>query len=114
MHSNLRLLVEGFHFGEISLFQNCKRTCTVISKNYTTLAYIRRLNLNGIIVEIPRLKRAFIKHIVLYRDPNKKFIIQVLLQITLFQMIYQYDKHIFTDIIYDLEKKTYEPGQIIL
>jgi CRP-like cAMP-binding protein len=36
------LLIEGDHFGEISLVYGCKRTATVISRNYNTMAYFRK------------------------------------------------------------------------
>ena len=37
-HDIIRLLTEGDHFGEIALLYHCKRTCTVISRNYNTMA----------------------------------------------------------------------------
>lgn len=35
-----KLLVEGDHFGEISVIYGCKRTATVVSRNYNTMASI--------------------------------------------------------------------------
>ena len=35
----IRLLCEGAHFGEVSLLFNCKRTCTIISRNYNTILF---------------------------------------------------------------------------
>jgi len=34
----VRLLVEGDHFGEIGVVYECRRTATVISRNYNTMA----------------------------------------------------------------------------
>lgn len=39
-HYAVRLLVEGDHFGEIGLIYRCRRTCSVISRNYNTVARI--------------------------------------------------------------------------
>lgn len=37
-----KLLVEGQHFGEIGLLYQCKRTASVISRNYLTIAHMSR------------------------------------------------------------------------
>ena len=34
----IALLVEGEYFGEISILYNCPRTCTVVSRNYNSMA----------------------------------------------------------------------------
>ena len=39
-----RVLQDGDHFGEISMIYNCKRTATVESCNYGTLAALRKEN----------------------------------------------------------------------
>lgn len=39
-HENIRMLTSGDHFGEISMLYHCKRTASVISRNYNTLAYM--------------------------------------------------------------------------
>jgi CRP-like cAMP-binding protein len=33
-----KLLLPGDHFGELSVIFKCRRTCTVVSKNYITMA----------------------------------------------------------------------------
>ena len=37
-HYAMRVLAEGDHFGEISYLFKCPVTCTVISRNYNTMA----------------------------------------------------------------------------
>ena len=37
-NEGIRILEEGDHFGEIQLVYGCRRTATVISRNYNTLA----------------------------------------------------------------------------
>jgi CRP-like cAMP-binding protein len=34
----VRLLVEGDHIGEIGLLYNCKRTASIVSRNYNVMA----------------------------------------------------------------------------
>jgi len=38
----VRSLIDSDHFGEIALIYDCKRSCTVVSQNYCTLATISR------------------------------------------------------------------------
>eukprot|EP00356_Strombidium_inclinatum_P000085 CAMPEP_0170510876 /NCGR_PEP_ID=MMETSP0208-20121228/66001_1 /TAXON_ID=197538 /ORGANISM="Strombidium inclinatum, Strain S3" /LENGTH=106 /DNA_ID=CAMNT_0010794369 /DNA_START=223 /DNA_END=543 /DNA_ORIENTATION=- len=38
----IRLLTEGDHFGEIGVVFNCKRTASVISRNYNTMARLSK------------------------------------------------------------------------
>lgn len=40
LHVAVGLLTEGDHFGEISVLYHCKRTATVVSRNYNTMARI--------------------------------------------------------------------------
>jgi len=37
-HSDHKFLIPGDHFGELSMIFKCKRTSTVVSKNYITMA----------------------------------------------------------------------------
>jgi ATP-binding cassette, subfamily B, bacterial len=67
---NIRLLVEGDHFGEIALLYNCERTCTVISRNYNTMARLEYKSLRLLINEYPGYKKSMIKSILKYDDPK--------------------------------------------
>jgi CRP-like cAMP-binding protein len=40
LHIAVSLLTEGDHFGEISMLYRCKRTATIVSRNYNTMARI--------------------------------------------------------------------------
>lgn len=44
-----RLLEPGSHFGEVSMLYNCKRSATVIAKNYCTCAKINRAGYNELL-----------------------------------------------------------------
>jgi len=67
--------VEGDHFGEIGLLYRCKRTATVISRNYNTVATITRhaliVDLNH---EFPQYMKLLKKNIYKYKESKKTFI----------------------------------------
>ena len=52
-HQALRLLVEGDHFGEVSFLFKCPITCTVVSRNYNTMARLTHLRLRNLIADYP-------------------------------------------------------------
>lgn len=41
-HNDYKILKPGDYFGEISLIYDCRRTMTVISKNYSTMAKLSK------------------------------------------------------------------------
>ena len=51
----VRTLEPGQHFGEISMLYKCKRSASVISKNYCTCAKINRANYNELLQIYPNL-----------------------------------------------------------
>jgi CRP-like cAMP-binding protein len=52
----LKNLRPGDYFGEISLIYGCKRTATVISSRYSTLARLGKENYKEIMIEFPELQ----------------------------------------------------------
>lgn len=71
----MQTLYETDHFGEIGLIYECKRTCSVISSNYCTLATMSR----SAFIEIKRndfneIENKFKDHIINYEDEVKLFI----------------------------------------
>ena len=46
----------GAYFGEIALIYGCRRTCSVISKKYSTLAKLTLKDYKKLIQEIPELQ----------------------------------------------------------
>lgn len=82
---NIRLLCEGDHFGEIALLypmnksgisesEGCRRTCTVISRNYNTMAILDQRSLRSLTSEYPIYKDLLIKNIFKYDDPKLQFL----------------------------------------
>ena len=70
----VRVLCEGDHFGEIGLIYNAKRTASVQSRNYNTLAGLRRHMFRLIEQEYPEFKKQIIKHLFKYNYRKKEFI----------------------------------------
>jgi CRP-like cAMP-binding protein len=53
----MSLLVDGDHFGEISCFYKCPVTCTVVSRNYNTLARLHHDRFKMVFREYPQIKK---------------------------------------------------------
>ena len=76
--SILRVLVEGNHFGEIPLLYKCKRTCTIISRNYNMMARISYGHFKLFLSLYPRLKKELSRKIYSYDDENKTFLMKLI------------------------------------
>jgi CRP-like cAMP-binding protein len=50
-----KILRPGDYFGEISMIYGCKRSATVISKKYSTLAKLSRAKFREIATELPEI-----------------------------------------------------------
>ena len=99
-----KLVVEGEHFGEIGLLYKCKRTATVVSRNYNTMARLSKANYAEVISEFPIYQKYLIKQVFCYRYRSKLFLRNVLNQIDYF---YKISKGPFHSLIYSLEKQVY-------
>jgi len=67
-------LKNGSHFGEISLLKDCKRTASVVSKNYSTIAELGKETFDEIMHRYPHIKEALLKFMMSsYHDKWKKF-----------------------------------------
>ena len=58
---NIKTLEPGDYFGEVSAIKRCKRTASVISKNYTTLAELLNSEFDNICDKYPFIRQAMIK-----------------------------------------------------
>lgn len=68
------MLVEGHQFGEIGLLFNCKRTASIMTKNYAILARISKENFREVVSEEPIFKKMMMRQVYQYNDPNIKFL----------------------------------------
>jgi CRP-like cAMP-binding protein len=52
----IRVLVEGDHMGELAYLYNCKLTCSVLSRNYNSLARLTFPRLKDLLISYPDYK----------------------------------------------------------
>ena len=68
--SMIGIKVQGEHFGELSYVYKCPVTCTVLSRNYNSLAKLENVFLRQILSEFPLYNDILRKHARSYRDPK--------------------------------------------
>ena len=89
----------GEFFGEISLVYGCKRTATVCSAKYSTLATLTKKKYTEILFEFPDLELHLKNFIYKYNDRMKRFILKGIASVEYFQGIGEDALH---DIMYNL------------
>lgn len=65
----------GDLFGEISLAFECKRTATVTSTKFATIAKMTPEKFHETTLEFPNLQKLLKKKICSYNDPDKKLLL---------------------------------------
>ena len=76
-HVAFRILKEGDHFGEISMIYKCRRSATVVSRNYNTMAKLSEESYRSLIAEYPEYQKFLKHHLQGYRDKKKIFLKQM-------------------------------------
>jgi len=106
------LLTEGDHFGEISLIYKCRRTATVISRNYNTLARLSYDMYRELVNEHPEYLVYLKMYLFSYKEERKTFFFEML------DSIQYFSGHLNTDLLHDLfysmEVFKYEQGAVFL
>ena len=106
------MLCEGDHFGEIALlYPGCRRTCTVISRNYNTMAIIDQRNLRSLISEYPMYKELLIKSVFKYDDPKLQFLKKMINKLKYVEGLNQYALH---EMMFTFKQQIFQGGDIIL
>ena len=95
----LKILRPGDYFGEISLIYGCRRSATVKSTKYSTLAMLKKDSYKEILIEFPDLQYQLKKHIFTYNDRIKQFQKASIEKVEYFKEIGDNALH---DIIYNL------------
>ena len=71
--NRIKNLRPGDYFGEISLIYGCKRTASVNSSKYSTLAMLKKVHYKEILIEFPDLQEQVKQSIFRYKDRMKRF-----------------------------------------
>ena len=110
-----RQLIEGDHFGEIALIYKCKRSATVISSNYNTLATLQAPRFRELVSEFPEYEEALKTHLREEygdkKDPKLIFYTEMIKRLDYMDKIG--DETLY-DVIFGLSSKDYESGTVIL
>ncbi len=107
---NHKVLTASDYFGEISMVYGCKRTATVVSRKYSTLAKLTKLKFKEIVTEFPEMIDALKNGIYKYKDRFKSFIKQCLKKVDYFNGLSEDAIH---DLMYNMELKHYSAGEIL-
>ena len=106
----IKNLRPGEYFGEISLIYGCKRTSSVNSSKYSTLAMLNKTHYKEILIEFPDLQSQLKKSIFAYKDRMKIFIKNSIQKVEYFQNIGDDALH---DIIYNLSVQKYNKYELL-
>ena len=111
-HEQIDILVEGDHFGEISLIYKCKRSASVISRNYNTLAKITGNRYRELVAEYPEYEVELKKYVrEKYKDPKIRFVLDTIERVEYFKGL---DREILFDIMFSLTPISFEQGSVML
>jgi len=108
---NLKILKEGDHFGEIAMIYKCKRTASVMSLNYDTIAVLGEDQFRSLVAEYPEYLKVLKTHLQGYNDPLKKFRLKTIRQVEFFNNISVNAIH---DILYSLKSIYNEKGTLLM
>ena len=107
---NVNTVVPGDLFGEVALICNCKRTATVKTKNYSTLACITKSVFIDMGQQFPEVHGLLKKRMRTYQDKLKSFLHHILRSI---DYIKDLEEDSIEEISYHLKYEYYEKQQIV-
>ena len=99
-----KLLCEGSHFGEIALIYKTRRTCSVICRNYNTMARLTKERFRVIKADQPRFYSKLKENCTMYRDSNSLFRMECIKKICYMKKL---PKHILFNLLFSLEERFY-------
>lgn len=103
-------LFDGDHFGEIGLIYGAKRTATVRSENYGTLALLSKTAYVEMLKSFENMANLFKLYTLKYHDPILNFIGFELDKIHYFRHLAMNTKQ---ELIYSMERITFEQGSFM-
>ena len=75
------------HFGEVAIIYSCRRTATVLSGNYDTVALLTQDSFRSLVSEYPDYLKLLKAHIFKYKDPMKQFLLRTINRVSYFKKI---------------------------
>ena len=103
-------LIDGDHFGEIGMIFDSKRTATVRSENYGTLAILKMSQFIELSKTFELFSSLFKKQIFKYHDPLTTWLFMEMEKIQYFKNLSLITKQ---ELIYSMERHTYEKGSFL-
>ena len=103
-------LYNGDHFGEIGLIFNSKRTASVKSLNYGSLAKLTKPGYKVLLSNFASLERCFKEYIFKYKDDLRAFLEMEAEKIDYFRPLQMITKQ---ELLFNMERKTYNEGDKI-
>ena len=106
----MKCLVQGDHFGEISLLYDCPRTATINSRNYNTIAVLSAGNFNELKYDFPLYQKYLKKHSYTYKYSEKSFLKNIISRVEYLQNLTVEQFHEF---IYTLRVERLEADEVL-
>ena len=103
-------LIDGDHFGEIGMIFEGKRTATVTSVNYGTLARLKRSDYMELTKSFETFTSEFKNQIYKYQDDQTMWLMVEMDKISYFRSLSLATKQ---EIIFNMERLTFEKGSLI-
>ena len=104
-------LDDGDHFGDIALFYETRRSATVISGDFSTLAMLTRENYKEVVKLIPEFHNMIEKCIQTYNDDHKKHILTMLRRIEFLRE--GISPLILNQLVYTIHSEAKDAGSLI-
>lgn len=103
-----KVLVESDYFGEIGCLFKCRRTASVSSSRYSTLARLTLPRLRQIMSDYPGMLMQMRNHLFNYKDPYKDFMFKILNRVPYLSNLCP---TMFHKVIYGMTNETYEKNE---
>ena len=110
LRTKANVLKAGDLFGEVSIISNCKRTATVKSNNYSTLAFLHISMFTVIFEKHPEALKNLKERRKLYQDDWKRFLVSNLKCI---DYLKEATDDFLEDLYYELKDETFEGDRVI-
>ena len=107
----MKIVKPGDLFGEVALLCDCRRTASVKTTNYSTLARIDKLTFKDMCQQFGDLAKKLKENLKGYQDKLKVFLKVSLGDLPFFRNL---SKDSIEEVTYHLKQKYYDPNDIIV